>query len=62
MLILFEGTDKNQLEPGQDYGGVSVLVHCSLLRHFLPKPTGVLEHCREGGTKCCVSILQGVSF
>jgi hypothetical protein len=25
-----------------------VVSHCSWLRHFLPKSTGVLEHCREG--------------
>jgi hypothetical protein len=44
-----EGTSKNQLKPEQDsVGYVPVLSHCSLLRIPCPKPTGVLEHCREG--------------
>ena len=31
-------------------GYASMLSHCSLLRKFWPKPTGVLEHCGEGDT------------
>jgi hypothetical protein len=39
-----------------------VLSHCSLLRNTSAKPTGVLEHCREGETNCWFSIFRGVSF
>ena len=31
-------------------GDAPLLSHCSLLRNSLPKPTGVLEHCREWET------------
>jgi hypothetical protein len=52
VLISIEGTDKNQLEPGQEsIGDIPVLSHCSLLRIPWPKPIGVLAHCREGEIK-----------
>jgi len=52
MLISGEEALKNQLEPGQESMAVApVLLHCSLLRNLWPKPTGVLEHCRDGETK-----------
>jgi len=60
MLISVEGTGNNQLEPGQKSMGDAA--HCSLLRHPLPKPTGVLEHCREGETNCWISIFRSASF
>ena len=48
MLISFEGTGKNQLQPCQEsMGDASVLSH-SLIRDPQPKLTGVLEHCHEG--------------
>ena len=48
-----KGKYKNQLEPGQEsMANGPVFSHCSLLRNPLPKPTGVLEHYRRGGTKC----------
>jgi len=40
----------------------AVLSHCSLLRNAWAKPTGVLEHCREGETNRWFSIFRGVSF
>ena len=41
----------SQLEPGQEsVGDAPVLSHCSSLWNPWPKPTGVLEHCREGET------------
>ena len=50
-----ERKDKNHVEPGQkNTGEIPVLSHCSLLRNSWPKPTGVLEHCREGGKKKAV--------
>jgi hypothetical protein len=39
-----------------------VLLHRFLLQNPWPKPTGVLEHCREGETNFWISIFQGVSF
>jgi hypothetical protein len=58
MLTSVQGTDKNQLQPGQESKwDASVLSRCSLL-----KPTGVLEHCREGETNCGVSYYRGVFF
>jgi len=49
MLILVEGTGKNQLQPVQDsMGDAPVLSHCSWLRNPRLKATCVLEHCREG--------------
>jgi hypothetical protein len=39
MLILTDGTGKNQLEPGHERMGDA-------------KPTSVLEHCLEGGANC----------
>jgi len=63
MMNSVEGTDKNQLQPGQDSKwDAPVLSHCSLLRNPLPKPTCVLEHCREEETICWFSIFRGVSF
>jgi hypothetical protein len=63
MLILIEGTGKNQLEPGHArMGDAAVLSHWSLLRSTLPKPTGVLEHCLEGDINCSFSIFRGISF
>jgi hypothetical protein len=51
------------MEPGQENMADSpVLSHCSLLRNPQPKPTGVLEHCREGQTNCWFFIFQGISF
>jgi len=48
VLISFEGTGKNQLQPCQEsMGDASVLSH-SLIRDPQPKLTGVLEHCHEG--------------
>jgi len=32
--------------------------HCSLIRNPWSKPTGVLEHCREGETTCWFYIFQ----
>jgi hypothetical protein len=63
MLVSIKGTGKNLLEPGQEISGnVPVLSHRSLRRNLLPKPAGVLEHCREGETNCWFSIFRGVSF
>ena len=45
-----------------EQGDAIVLSHCSLLRNPRTKPTGVLEHCREGETNCWFSIFRGVSF
>jgi len=48
MLILVEGTDKNQLEAGQkSVGNDPVLSLYSLLRNPIPRRTGVLEHFHE---------------
>jgi hypothetical protein len=53
MPISVEGAGENQLEPDlESMGDISVLSSCSLLRSPGPKPTGVLEHCREGETDC----------
>jgi len=53
MLISIEGTGKYQLEPGlESMGDAPVLSHFSLPRNPGPKPTGVLENCREGETNC----------
>jgi hypothetical protein len=63
MLISVEGAGKNQLEPIQERMEItSVLSHCSLLRNLLTKPTGVLEHCLEGETKCWFSVFLSVYF
>ena len=48
-----EATGKNHLDPGQESTGeATVCSYCSLLISPWSKPTGVLEHCREGETKC----------
>jgi len=61
MLISVEGTGKCQVEPGQESMEDSpVLSHCTWLKNPWPKPTGVLEHCRERGTNFRFFIL-GVS-
>ena len=39
-------------------GDAPLLSHCSLIRNPLPKPTGVLEHCREGETNCWFSTFR----
>ena len=53
----------NRLEPGQkSIADAPVSSYCSLLRNPWPKPTGVLEHCREGETNFWCSIFRGVSF
>jgi hypothetical protein len=55
-----EETGKHQLEPVQDsMADAQVFSRYSLLRNHLPKPTGVLEHYRKGGTKCWLSIFEG---
>jgi hypothetical protein len=49
LLISVKGTGKNQLPPGQEtMRDVPVLSRGCLVRHPRPKPSGVLEHCREG--------------
>jgi hypothetical protein len=54
------GTGKNQLGPDQKgmEDDTPVLSYRSLLRNACTKPTGVLEHCREGKTNCCLSIFE----
>jgi hypothetical protein len=43
MLISFQGTGKNGLEPGQEFmGDATLLPHCSLVTNSLPKPDSVL--------------------
>ena len=60
VLILVEGTGKNQGDPGQEsVGNAPVLSHCSLLRNPWPKLTGVLEHCHEEENSCWFSIFWG---
>jgi hypothetical protein len=52
MLIAVEEAYKHQLQPCQgSVGDAPVMSLCSLLGNPRPKPTGVLEHCREGETK-----------
>jgi hypothetical protein len=63
MMISVEGTDKNQLQPGQDSKwDAPLLSRRSLLRNPIPKPTCVLEHCREEETNCSFFIFRGASF
>jgi hypothetical protein len=63
MLISVKKTGKNQTEPCQDnMGDAPVLLYCYFLRNPLPKPTGVLEHCREGETNCQFYIFLSISF
>jgi hypothetical protein len=51
MLISVEGTGKNQLKAGQEsMGGFSIVVTLLFAKKSLTKPTGVLEHFREGET------------
>jgi hypothetical protein len=59
MLISVQGAGEDQLDPGQEsMRDAPVLSHCSLLRNLGPKPTGVLDHCREGKTACWFSIFR----
>ena len=46
----------------RECGIAPLLSHCYLLRNRWPKPTGVLEHCREGNTNCPPPICGDVSF
>jgi hypothetical protein len=63
VLISVEETSKNQLVSGQKImRDAPVLSHCSLLRNPLPKPAGVLEHCREGETKGFFPTHRGIFF
>jgi hypothetical protein len=58
-----ERTGKNHLDPGQETTREApVFQHCYLLRNASPKPTGVVEHCREGETNCWFSVFRDVSF
>ena len=51
MPISLKGTQKNQMEPGDESpGDAPVLSYCFILRYPWPKPTGVLEHCHEAET------------
>jgi hypothetical protein len=43
-------------------GDATLLLNCSLLRNSLPKPSGVLEHCRDEQTNWLFSIFRGDSF
>jgi hypothetical protein len=58
MLISIEETGKNQLEPG--YKGCSNFVTLFFAKKSLTKPTGVLEHCRDGVTKSWFSIFLAI--
>ena len=59
MLISFEGTDKNQLELVQKCGRCFSVGTVFFAINSLPKPTGMLEHCREGETKSVASTFFG---
>ena len=51
MPISVEETGNNQLNPGQErMWDVPGMSHSSLLRNRWSKPTGMLEHGREGET------------
>jgi hypothetical protein len=57
MLVSVEGTLKNQLYPGQEsMGNAPVLSRFSWLRNPKPKPSCVLEHCRERETNGWFSV------
>ena len=56
-FISVERTGKNQLQPGQ-WGWYSRDVTFFFIKKSLPKPTGVLEHCREGETNAWLSIFS----
>jgi hypothetical protein len=59
VLISVEGAGEDQLDPGQESTrDAPLLSHCFLLRNLGPKPTCVLEHCREGETACWFSIFR----
>jgi hypothetical protein len=64
MLISVQETGKNQLQSRQESMFDSpVLTYFSLLRNPSPKPTVMLQHCREVETNCLLSIFfRGVSF
>ena len=59
MLISFEGTDQNQLEPGQKCGRCISVGTLLFSINSLPNPTGMLGHCREGETKNVASPFFG---
>jgi hypothetical protein len=61
-MISVEAADKNELEPRQKRIWDAPVLSQFLLTNPLTKPTGVLEHCREGETNCWFSIFLGVSF
>jgi hypothetical protein len=49
MLISVEGKRTGQLETGREsMWDTSVLSLCHLISNPLPKPTGMLQHFREG--------------
>jgi len=62
MLITVEGIGNDQLDKGRESMWDIPVLSLPLLRNPLPKPTGVLEHCREGETNCWFSTFRGVSF
>jgi hypothetical protein len=63
MLIIVEGTGRDQLEKSRERMWDAPLLSLrSLLRNPLPKLTGVLEHCRAGENNYWFFIFRGVSF
>ena len=63
MLISVEGTSKSAGPRSGKYGGCSNVVSLFLAeKTFIPKSTGVLEHCCEGETNRWFSIFRVVSF
>ena len=56
----FQSTELvNNLRAGHEsMGDDPLLSHCSLLRNPWTKATGVLEHFRQGETKCCAFVLE----
>jgi hypothetical protein len=60
IMISVDRTGKNQLNPGQEsMRDAPVFPHCSSLKIPSPKPTGVLEHCREVETNGWFCIFRG---
>jgi hypothetical protein len=62
LLISVEGTGKNQLETSQENMRSPDLSLCSLLIYSSPKPSSLLEHCREGETSSSLPNFHGISF
>ena len=58
----WRNSQKSTAAGSGQYGGCSSVVMLFFLRNPWPKPTGVLEHCRDGETNCWFSIFLGVSF